>query len=507
MWGERGILAGGPHNAIFVVWGLWGTGNHDNGNVRQIVNGKDGNRSQNFDYDSLNRISDAYTTGPNWGETYTIDPWGNLKNRNGVTGKTNYEPLSLTVLTSNRLSGFGYDASGNMTSNGSANYTYDAENQLLTAGGYTYSYDGDRNRVMKSNGSTGTIYWRGGSGETMDEANIADTQQEEYVFFGGKRIVRWDVPTGHRHYYFDDHLGSHSVMTDATGHCEQDIDFYPYGGIQTDHCPVISQPYKFTGKERDAESGLDMFGARYYGSSLGRFMTPDWAAKPTAVPYAHYGNPQSLNLYSYVQNNPTTVGDPDGHCAEVVSCTLEFGAGGSFFGPGGTIIGGLIGAGVGGAIVYFGGKAIINHIHNSDNSNAQSSPPPGTQTGTQAGTQPKDVYIDPNKYPASAGHVADAQANGKPDVLTVDRTGASGRRADATAGHATQPGTDRDEYPPAVTREGGAGASVQNIPSSDNRGSGASMGNQISDVPNGGQIRVIPQPPPPPPPKPQPQNN
>lgn len=71
--------------------------------------------------------------------------------------------------------------------------------------------------------------------------------------------------------------------------------------------------YKFTGKERDSESGLDMFGARYYGSSLGRFMTPDWAAAPTDVPYAHFGNPQSLNLYSYVQNNPTTVGDPDGH--------------------------------------------------------------------------------------------------------------------------------------------------------------------------------------------------
>jgi RHS repeat-associated protein len=86
-----------------------------------------------------------------------------------------------------------------------------------------------------------------------------------------------------------------------------------YGGEK-----VISnaapQNYKFTGKERDSESGLDMFGARYYGSSLGRFMTPDWAAKPTDVPYANFGNPQSLNLYSYVQNNPTTVGDPDGHC-------------------------------------------------------------------------------------------------------------------------------------------------------------------------------------------------
>ena len=46
--------------------------------------------------------------------------------------------------------------------------------------------------------------------------------------------------------------------------------------------------YKFTGKERDTESGLDMFGARYYGSSLGRFMTPDWAEKPIDVPYANF---------------------------------------------------------------------------------------------------------------------------------------------------------------------------------------------------------------------------
>src|SRR5580704_18139758 len=70
---------------------------------------------------------------------------------------------------------------------------------------------------------------------------------------------------------------------------------------------------KFTGKERASESGLDNFGARYDASNLGRFMTPDWAAKPTSVPYANFGNPQSLNLYSFVENNPTTLGDPDGH--------------------------------------------------------------------------------------------------------------------------------------------------------------------------------------------------
>jgi RHS repeat-associated protein len=75
-----------------------------------------------------------------------------------------------------------------------------------------------------------------------------------------------------------------------------------------------SNHYKFTGKERDSETGLDYFGARYYSNGLGRFITPDWAAKATAVPYAEFADPQSLNLYSYVRNVPTTKYDADGHC-------------------------------------------------------------------------------------------------------------------------------------------------------------------------------------------------
>jgi RHS repeat-associated protein len=126
-----------------------------------------------------------------------------------------------------------------------------------------------------------------------------------------------DVSSGAVHYYFSDHLGTHAVVENATGTaCEQDIDYYPYGGVEEDYCSTpVAQHYKFIGKERDTETGLDDFVARYDTSNLGRFMTPDWAEKPTAVPYAHFGNPQSLNLYSYVENNPTTFGDPDGHGA------------------------------------------------------------------------------------------------------------------------------------------------------------------------------------------------
>jgi RHS repeat-associated protein len=63
---------------------------------------------------------------------------------------------------------------------------------------------------------------------------------------------------------------------------------------------VFRDGYKFTGKERDTETGNDAFGARYYGSGLGRFMSADWSAVPEPVPYANLTNPQTLNLYARV---------------------------------------------------------------------------------------------------------------------------------------------------------------------------------------------------------------
>ncbi|MHB1022636.1 MAG: RHS repeat-associated core domain-containing protein [Acidobacteriaceae bacterium] len=68
-----------------------------------------------------------------------------------------------------------------------------------------------------------------------------------------------------------------------------------------------------TGKERDAESGLDYFGARYYASNMGRWMSPDWSAKVEPVPYSKLDDPQTLNLYGYLTNNPLSRTDPDGH--------------------------------------------------------------------------------------------------------------------------------------------------------------------------------------------------
>jgi RHS repeat-associated protein len=81
-----------------------------------------------------------------------------------------------------------------------------------------------------------------------------------------------------------------------------------------------------TGKERDSESNLDYFGARYDSSAMGRFMTPDYTDDdegPVSVPFYNPLNPQSLNLYSYAHNNPVTDSDPDGHDCVVQTRTSD----------------------------------------------------------------------------------------------------------------------------------------------------------------------------------------
>ena len=288
------------------------TGNGDNGNIYQIANNRDTTRTENFTYDNLNRLTQASSSGTKWGEAFTADPWGNMWQRSLVSGKTNYEPLNAPASLQNQLTGFTYDVAGNMIQNGSATYTYDGDNRITATAGWTYIYDGDGVRVVKKNGTTGTLYWTGTGSEAISESDLAGTDKEEYVFFGAERVARRDVATNAVHYYFSDHLGSASIVTNASGAIEDESDYYPYGGEM-----VISatapQNYKFTGKERDAESGLDDFGARFHASALGRFMTPDWDAKPVTVPYAKFGDPQTLNLYSYVENDPVNRADADGH--------------------------------------------------------------------------------------------------------------------------------------------------------------------------------------------------
>jgi hypothetical protein len=97
-------------------------------------------------------------------------------------------------------------------------------------------------------------------------------------------------------------------------------------------------------------------------------------------------------------------------------------------------------------------------------------------------TQHNSVYVTLSraKYPLTIDHLEDAQAAGQPSLLHIDRADADEHRSESLEGWPTKSGYDRDEYPLAMSEEGGTGADVRYVPSSDNRGAGSSMGSQLS---------------------------
>jgi len=218
------------------------------------------------------------------------------------------------------MDGYSYDANGNVLNDGVHSYAYDAENRIISVdgGATTYVYDANGQRVRKTVGGASTDYVYDLSGHAVAEVNASGWQRGE-VYTGGRHIATYVNSTT----YFDhgDWLGTERVRTAVNGSVCESITSLPFGDGQstTGSCAGASTRH-FTGKERDPESNLDYFGARYYSSSMGRFMSADWAAKATAVPYANFGDPQSLNLYSYVGNNPLLHFDPDGHCWPVSAC-------------------------------------------------------------------------------------------------------------------------------------------------------------------------------------------
>jgi RHS repeat-associated protein len=125
-------------------------------------------------------------------------------------------------------------------------------------------------------------------------------------------IVNGAVSSSGIYYYLEDQLGTSRVIANSSGNICYDADFYPYGGerIVVDTCP---QNYKFNGKERDIETNLDNFGARYNASTMGRFMTPD----PDMISKDRLADPQRWNMYAYVRNNPLRFTDSTGKSIEL----------------------------------------------------------------------------------------------------------------------------------------------------------------------------------------------
>ena len=347
-----------------------------NSNLLSVADSVTG--SWSYQYDNLNRLVQANAGAGTYAGTniagaslgWSYDAFGNRLVQSSNTGVfpsgsvqfggTNNQATGVGVASAPNTStaSLGYDASGDVKYDGSRYYQYDAEGRICLVqnitGGYTqYIYDAEGNRVAKgsvtnqgpvtnlscdstSNGFSPTnSYVIGLGGEQVTEFALQGSTwawSHSNVFGSGGLLATY---TGSDTYFaFKDWLGTKRVELTPDG-LTSSFASLPFGdGLQPSGNAVDATEHHFTGKERDAESGLDYFGSRYYGSNMGRFMSPDWSEEPDPVPYADVENPQTLNLYGYVTNNPLRLYDPTGHsgCCDVLPSMAEVDAGIAYLG-------------------------------------------------------------------------------------------------------------------------------------------------------------------------------
>lgn len=310
--------SGSPSSIIDLDYTYGTTTN--NGNVQSLAYSGGGlTYTQTFAYDALNRLTTSQeNSGANWSQTNGYDRYGNRWiNLGGGT-----QSLYFTA-TNNRITGWSYDNVGNLLNDTVHTYTYDAHNKVSKVDGTSaYVYDGTGQRVRKLVGENVRFVY-GINGELVAEfSGASGALLKEYIYGPGGLLATIEptvINTNGTRYTTPDHLGSPRVITNSSSGVVSRHDYMPFGeeigsgvGGRTPGMGFIVTDgvrQKFTQQERDSETGLDYFKARYYSSLQGRFTSADSVGGSVQ-------NPQTLNLYAYTMGNPLRFIDPSGNAAE-----------------------------------------------------------------------------------------------------------------------------------------------------------------------------------------------
>ena len=274
------------------------------GNVLALFDRVHTDASQHFTYDALHRLVSA--TGVYGKRTYQYDVVGNLTAFDNRT----YDYGDGNRLATDGVWSYGYDANGNVTARRqpdvSQELVYDSLNRMTgfqtVDGGVAeiYAYDDGETRIKKTAGPNITYY----VGPDYEEV-WRDGRRVEVVKHyrsGGQKVATRDADG--LKYVYPDHLGSSSRMADRAGNQVKAIFYMPYGATAQE-TGTVNARYRYTGKEKD-DSGLYYYGARYYDDAVGRMLAAD-----SLLPSVY--DPQQLNRFAYVRNNPIKLVDPDGH--------------------------------------------------------------------------------------------------------------------------------------------------------------------------------------------------
>jgi RHS repeat-associated protein len=302
-----------------------------NGDVTSLADGPTGNWT--FTYDDFNRLQSTvvpnYSTSP---YAYVYDRYGNRWKQTANGTCTAGTAFCISFDANNHVTGgiLTYDAAGNVIADNMHHYTYDAENRLTEVDAGTtasYLYDALGRRVQKTAAGATVNYLYDLDGHVVTELASTGEWTRGEVYAGSRHLVTYR--NGLTYFSSVDALGSERVRSTQNESSVEGCDSLPFGDDQYCYGSAVGNvsPLHFTGQERDTETNLDNFEARYMASSLGRFMSPDSSDDPDPIPYADLGDPQSLNLYAYAENDPLSSIDPDGHDPCPASQGLATGAG------------------------------------------------------------------------------------------------------------------------------------------------------------------------------------
>ena len=283
------------------------------GNVtRQVYShGSAASKTADYAYDALYRITGFDLTGGT-SRDYAYDRSGNMTSV--VTGSNRLTYNYSSASTPNRLDStavgsatttYAYNADGSVSSIGGNTLSYNYRSLVTGYGGNnTYTRDSEGHRVKRTWPGGATYYLRGAGGAVLAEYNSVGTLTSSYFYAGGDRLAR--LAKGAMHYYLKDHLGSTRILLSSSGTAAATYDYWPYGEILASS-GTGSTSFKFTGHERDLESGFDFMQYRTYEPNRMRFLQMD----PRAEKYP------GMSPYIYAGNNPIKFVDARGDTLDV----------------------------------------------------------------------------------------------------------------------------------------------------------------------------------------------